>query len=397
MPLKNAHIPYGAYWTTPFCRWQGSLSGYHAIELAGGVGKAFLDKREIAPDVFDSLFLGITVTQRSAFYGAPWLAGLLGAPKITGPTLSQACATSPRVLADAAKEIELGERDCILTVCCDRTSNGPHVYFPDPGGPGGTGQKEDVVLDSFGKDPWAGSSMLQTAENVAKKHGIGRKEQDELTLLRNEQYLESLANDRAFQQRYFFPVELRRGRKVTGLLEKDEGIFSTTAEGLAGLRPMLPDGTVTFGSQTHPADANAGMVVCGAERAKELSTDPSVTVRLLAFGDARAEKAMMPEAVAPAAHQALSRAGITIGDCAAVKLHNPFAVGDLLFCRQLELEPAKVNRFGSSLIYGHPQAPMGMRMILELIEELVEQGGGYGLFAGCAGGDTAMAVVLQVS
>ncbi len=74
MPLQNAHIPYGAYWSTPFCRWQGSLSGYHAIELAGQVGHSFLDKRGIATDTFDSLFLGVTVPQRSAFYGAPRLA-----------------------------------------------------------------------------------------------------------------------------------------------------------------------------------------------------------------------------------------------------------------------------------------------------------------------------------
>lgn len=396
MPLQNANIPYGAYWSTPFCRWQGSLSGYHAIQLAGQVGHSFLDQRGIAADAFDSLFLGITVPQRSAFYGAPWLAGLIGAPTITGPTISQACATSARVLADASKEIEFGDHECILTVCADRTSNGPHVYFPDPGGPGGTGQKEDVVLDSFGKDPWAGGSMIQTAENVAKKHGITREEQDELTLLRNAQYADSLANNRQFQKRYLFPVELRRGKKVTGILEEDEGVFPTNAEGLAKLRPVVPDGTVTFGSQTHPADGNAGIVVCGAEKAKELSADKSITIQLLSFGDARAEKAMMPEAVAPAARQALTRAGIRAADCKAVKLHNPFAAGDLLFCRELELAPDTVNRFGSSLVYGHPQAPMGMRMILELIEDLVDQGGGYGLFAGCAGGDTAMAVVLQV-
>ena len=396
MALKNAYVPYGAYWSTPFCRWQGSLAGYHALELAGQVGERFLADKGIAPDSFDALFLGMTVAQKSSFYGAPWLAALLGAPGITGPTFSQACATSARTLAGAALEVETGQRKCILNVTCDRTSNGPHIYYPNPDGPGGTGITEDAVLDNFNLDPWTGGAMIQTAEAVAKAHGIGRGEQDELTLVRHAQYEDALADDRAFQRRYMVAVELRRGRKVLGTVDADEGIFPTTAEGLANLRPVLPDGTVTFGSQTHPADANAGMVVCDEEHARRLSGQSSVTVRLLSFGDARVATGMMPTAPVPAARDALARAGMTFADMDAVKTHNPFAVADVYFCRETGLAPERVNRYGSPLIYGHPQGPMGMRVIIELIEELVERGGGRGLFTGCAGGDTAMAVVLEV-
>ena len=397
MSLRNAYVPHGAYWTTPFSRWQGSLSGYHSIELAAQVGRSFLERRKVAPDTFDSVHLGITVTQKSAFYGAPWLAAMLGAPQVTGPTISQACATSARMLLGAAMEIETAQRECILTVACDRTSNGPHIYYPDPDGPGGGGMTENAVLDAFNRDPYAGLAMVQTAENIAAKHGIGKEEQDALALIRHAQYEDALADDRSFQRRYMFPVELRRGRKVIGLLDADEGVFPTTAEGLAKLRPMVEGGTVTFGSQTHPADANAGFVVCDRDRAKQLSADENVTIRLLSFGDARAEKGMMPEAVVPAARRALSNAGITLDDCTAIKTHNPFAVADVYFCREMGLEQEQVNRHGSPLIYGHPQAPMGLRVIIELIEDLVERGGGLGLFSGCAGGDTAMAVVVQVS
>ncbi len=193
------------------------------------------------------------------------------------------------------------------------------------------------------------------------------------------------------------PVELLRGRKVIGLLEADEGVHPTTAEGLAGLRPVVEGGTVTFGTSTHPADANAGMVVCGRERARGLSRDPNVTVRVLAFGDARVEKGMMPKATVPAAREALARAELSAQDCAAVQTHNPFAVADVYFCREMGFDHEHVNRFGSPLVYGHPQAPMGLRGIIELIETLVSIGGGRGLFSGCAGGDTAMAVILEVS
>ncbi|MAG63232.1 MAG: thiolase family protein [Planctomycetota bacterium] len=396
MPLAQAHIPYGAYWSSPFCRWQGSFAREHSIELAGRVGAKFLTDRGYASELFDGVALGTTVYQRQNFYGAPWAAGLMGLETLTGPTYSQACATSARMLVGSALEVEAGQRRSILNLACDRVSNGPHVYFPDPDGPGGTGTSEDPVMGNFNKDPWAGGAMIGTAEAVAAESGIGREEQEEVALLRYQQYAESLADDRAFQRRYMVDVERKRGRKTIGLVEGDEGVHPMTAEGLTGLRPMLPDGTITFGTQTHPADGNAGMVVCDAERAKELSTNPSVSIRILGYGEARVEKGLMPKATVPAAHAALAHAGVAASDCDAVKTHNPFAVADLWFCREMGFAPENVNRFGSPLIWGHPQGPMGLRVVAELIEELVERGGGLGLFSGCAGGDSAMALCLRV-
>lgn len=101
-------------------------------------------------------------------------------------------------------------------------------------------------------------------------------------------------------------------------------------------------------------------------------------------------------AVVPAARRALEQGGVKIRNVTAIKAHNPFAVNDLYFSKELNVPVEKLNRFGSPLIYGHPQGPTGTRVIIELIEELVSQGGGYGLFSGCAGGDTAIAVVLKV-
>ena len=98
-----------------------------------------------------------------------------------------------------------------------------------------------------------------------------------------------------------------------------------------------------------------------------------------------------------ATRRALAAAGIGIGDLTAIKSHNPFAVNDLLFARETGAKLEQMNNFGCSLIWGHPQAPTGLRAIIELIEELVLKGGGWGLFHGCAAGDTAMAVVLKVS
>ena len=396
MALERAFIPHGAWWSTPFCRWQGSFAGLHSMKLAAQSTQRFLADRKIAPETFDALVLGITVIQHRSFYGAPWLAGMIGASGVTGPTVNQACATSVRALGVAALDVEARQRECVLTVACDRTSNGPHVYYPDPQGAGGTGEAENVVWDNFNLDPHAGGAMIQTAENVAKAAGITREEQDAATALRYEQYQDALANDRSFQRRFMIPVEIPKGKKQVQVVDADEGVFPTTREGLAGLKPVLEAGTVTFGSQTHPADGNAGLVVTTEERARSLALDPAVTVQVLGFGEARVGKGLMPMAVVPAARQALTKAGIRLEDVTAFKSHDPFAVNDVFFCREMGVAPEKLNRYGSSLVWGHPQAPTGLRSVIEMLEELTIAGGGIGLFTGCAAGDSAMAVVLRV-
>lgn len=395
-----AEIPYGAYWSTPFARWQGSFAALHSIEFAAHVARRELARRGIDPaQAFDHGVLGFSVPQKHSFYGLPWLAGLIGAPRLGGPTLMQACATGVRTLLAAAQELQCGMASAALVVTCDRTSNGPHLYYPNPRGPGGTGAAEDWVLDNFGCDPLGPHAMLATAENVAARHGIGTAEQHDLVLRREAQYADALADGSAFLRRFMtlpFEVPAPGYRKTAATLEGDEGVSRSTPEGLAALKPVQPGGTVTYGAQTHPADGSAAIVVATRERARELATDPKVAVRLLGFGQARAELAHMPEATVPAAQRALAQAGIGIAQVDVVKTHNPFAVNDLYFARATGVDWRAMNPYGCSLVWGHPQAPMGTRAVIELIEALALRGGGRGLFTGCAAGDTAMAVVLEV-
>lgn len=395
----KAEIPYGAYWSTPFARWQGSFANLHSVEFAAHVARRELERRRIDPQAIDYTVLGFSVPQKQSFYGAPWLAGLIGAHRAGGPTLMQACATGVRTLLAAAQEIEVGLAGTTLVVNCDRTSNGPHLYYPNPRGPGGTGAAEDWVMDNFGCDPLGGHSMLKTAENVAAKHRITTAEQHEIVLRREQQYRDALADGSAFLRRFMtlpFEVPAPGFKKIGGTLDGDEGVSQSTPEGLAKLKPVMEGGSVTFGGQTHPADGNAAIVVTTRERARELSADPKIAVRLHGFGLARAALAHMPEATVPAAQAALAQAGRSVDQMAAIKTHNPFAVNDVFFARQTGVDPMAMNNFGCSLVWGHPQAPMGTRAIIELIEELALRGGGWGLFTGCAAGDTAMAVVLEV-
>ena len=399
MLYNKAYIPYDAYWSTPFCRWQGNFAHLHSLKFAAEICKGAFSARRISPDIFDSLVLGMTVPQKNCFYGAPWIAGMIGAAGITGPTISQACATSARCVNAASEQVELNESETVLVITCDRSSNGPHLYYPNPMGVGGTGDKEDWVWDNFGYDPYAKNAMIETAENVAKEAGITKEEQDEVALLRYSQYQDALKENSSFLHRYLaVPIDVKdaSGRKVIATVTGDEGVFPTSADALARLRPTLGVGTVTFGTQTYPADGNASIVITTQERARELSRDPTVEIQILSYAEGRAKRGFMAMAVVPVARRALSLAGIGIKDVKAVKTHNPFAVNDIYFCREMGFKPEDMNNYGCSLIWGHPQGPTGTRLIIELIEELVIKGGGYGLFDGCAAGDTAAAVVVKV-
>lgn len=395
------YIPYGAYWSTPFARWQGSFAHLHAIEFAAHVAKAALAERRIDLGAFDFAAYGMTVPQYRSFYGTPWFTGLLGAEHLAGPTVNQACATGPRLVATACGEFATGASRVALLVSGDRTSNGPHAYYPAPDNPGGTGVSEEIVMDSFNRDPFAKCAMVDTADNVARKFGITTEEQHEVAACRSAQYQAALENDRAFQKRYMaaeFEVPDSRFRKTIKTLKGDEGVYPSSPEKMATLKPVREGGSVTFAGQTHPADGNAGLVMTADEgRARELSpVRDGPTVSVLAAAQARGEKAHMPAAPIAATRRALDIAGVEIGSLDAIKSHNPFAVNDIAFARAFDIDWRQMNKFGSSLVWGHPQGPTGLRGIIELIEELEMKGGGLGLFQGCAAGDSAMAVVIKV-
>jgi len=394
--LTKVYIPYRGYFSSPFARWQGSMANENSIVLAAETAKRWLAEKNWDPKIFDYLFLGITVHQPHGFYGGPWAAAMVGAAGVPGLLVSQACSTSTIAVYQASVGVETGLYNTPICLMTDRCSNGPHAIWPNPHGPGGQVISEDWLMDNFGRDPWAGEAMIKTAENVSAEAGITREQCDAVTLRRYEQYQDALADDRAFQKRYMYPVMLKVSKKKTIMLEADEGIMETTAEGLSNLKPVLPDGVHTFGAQTHPADGNCAITITTREKARELSADPDVEIQVISYGYARAKPAFMAAAVYPAAQMALDNAGIKAGDVKAVKTHNPFAANDIYLADKLGIDVNSMNNYGCSLIFGHPQGPTAGRLIIEGIEEVVMGGGGYMLFAGCAAGDTAAALVVKV-
>lgn len=391
MKLSNVAIPLNLAWTSPFCRWQGALAAMSSVDLAVDVTNRALATRGFDVTEVSHVAFGTTVPQPTSFYGVTAITPRLGLNAVTGPTIAQACATSAAVVQAAAVQVELGAHRTVLALTTDRTSNGPLLVWSSQHRPGAAPETEHWVLDPMGHDPNTGGSMLDTAENVAADEGYTRAEIDEVTLLRHEQYRTARSGRRDYLVEVHLPS--RHGEIVVA---DDAGVHDTTAEGLAKLSPVRPGGVVTYGSQTHPADGTAGAVLSTVERARELSGGSGVG-RVLAVAFARVGRARMPQAPVPAARAALAAAGLRITGLDVVTTHNPFTVNDIYFSRQTGFRLDRMNPYGSSLVYGHPQGPTGLRAVVELMAALRARGGGRGLFTGCAAGDTAGAVVVEVT
>ena len=189
--LSKAFIPFKGYYSSPFCRWQGSLANENAIVLGATTANRWFKKRKIDPTVIDYLYFGITIAQHRMFYSHTWAAAMLvdGAKDIPGLMINQACTTSTTGIYLAAQNIELGAYQTGYALMSDRCSNGPHTVWPNPMGPGGELESENWMMDNFNRDPAAGFKMIQTAENVAKKIGTTKEECDAVTLRRYRQVL----------------------------------------------------------------------------------------------------------------------------------------------------------------------------------------------------------------
>jgi acetyl-CoA acetyltransferase family protein len=396
--LTKAFIPYNGYYSSPFSRWQGTMANENAISLGAKTARNWFLSRDLDPTVIDYMYYGITIAQLHMFYSHTWAAAMLVDNQKNLPALmvNQACTTSTTCIHLCAVNVEAGTYETGYALMSDRCSNGPHTIWPNPMGPGAEVISENWMMDNFNADPNAGLKMVQTAENVARDIGVTKEECDAATLRRYEQYQDAIADDRAFQKRYMFPVEVRLSKKKTAMIEADEGITPTTAEGLARLKPVEPGGVISFGAQTHPADGNCGFIVTTQDKAKALSKDPNIEIQIIAYGFSRVKPGYMAAAPVPATQMALEDAGLKITDMKAIKTHNPFIVNDINFAQKFDIDVMNMNNYGSSLVYGHPQAPTAGRLIAELLEEVVILGGGYGLWTGCAAGDTAAALIFKV-
>ncbi|MHC4431205.1 MAG: thiolase family protein [Planctomycetota bacterium] len=390
--FPKARIPYGTWGSSFFPAWQTSaLAEVNIGQFAGEAMNRILGIRRIPKSELEYLIIGSTVPWHWKFWNAPLVASCLG-HRVPGFHIEQACATGLQAVLLAAAEVQSGANDVVGVLTFDRTSDSPVGVFPERRAYQRTMALSDV-WDNFGFDPATGLAMVTAAGKAARKHGLDRREVEDLAFCRYQQYFQ--AKESGFLDRILVPLEVLNVQgRFLGKIDDDVGVRKLTLDSLRQMREL--DSCVTTGTQTHASDGMATLLVTNPEKARELSPRPEIVIEFVAKAEMRTHPALMPEAPTYAVQKLLDKTGFALADMAVIKSHNPFAVNDAIFAKVLNHDWTKVNNTGCSLVWGHPQGPTLTRLLIEGLEEAVDLGGGLVLLLGCAAGDMAIAALLRV-
>jgi acetyl-CoA C-acetyltransferase len=391
--FPKARIPYGTWGTSYFPAWQTSpFAEVNIGQFAGESMARIMSLRKTPVKEIDYLVTGSTVPWHYKFWNSTTVASCMG-KRVPGYHVEQACATGLQAIILAGAQIQTGASKVAGVLTFDRTSDSPASVFPERRAYRRTEVISDV-WDNFGFDPATGSAMMTSAGNVARKYNIDRKEVDELSAHRYNQYFK--AKESGFIKRYAVPLEvLNMQGKSMGVVDEDLGVKKISLAAMQSMREL--DTCVTGGSQTHAADGMATLLITNEAKAKEISRKPEIDIQFIAKTEVRVGASHMPEAPAVAVQKILEMTGLTMDDIAVVKDHNPFAVNDAVFAKVLNYDWRKMNNTGSPLVWGHPQGPTLTRVTIEALEEAVDLGGGYVLVFGCAAGDVGIASIFKVN
>lgn len=298
-------------------------------------------------------------------------------------TLNRLCGSGVQAIVSAAQMIELGECNVAVAGGAESMSRVPHIVSGTRFGVKiGDIKMVDAMLEAL-QDPFGAGHMGKTAENVAGRHQISRREQDELAVESHRRAARAIAEGRFDGQ--IVPVEVRT-RKGTTTFDTDEHVRGdTTIEDLGKLRPAFrKDGTVTAGNASGINDGAAAVVLASGRAAEERGLRPMA--RILSWGHAGVDPEVMGIGPVKAVPLALERAGLGLGDMEVIESNEAFAAQAIAVSRELRYNSDKVNPNGSGISLGHPVGATGAIITVKALYELQRTGGRYGLVTMCIGG-----------
>jgi acetyl-CoA C-acetyltransferase len=372
----------------------GMYKDIPANELAITPVKAAIEQAGIDPGQLDDVIFGNCFMRTDEPNVARVTALKAGIPfHVPGVTIQRQCSSSMQAAVFGAQQIMVGEADMVLVGGVESMSTAPYILKDARWGKRLThGQMTDSVWEGL-TCPNTGLIMGLTAENLAKKYGISREEQDEVAM--RSHHAAAAANDSGRFADEIVPVERtdRKGR-VT-VYDRDEHFRADISmAALAKLRPTFkPDGTVTAGNSSGLNDGACAAILASEEKVKELGLKP--IARLVANAVAGVEPELMGYGPVPATKKALKRAGMTLDQVDLIECNEAFAAQYLACEKLLEMNRDITNVNGSGIGLGHPVGATGLRLLVSLSREMKRRGNKYGLATLCVGGGMGKAVILE--
>jgi len=369
---------------------KGTLAQTRPDELAGQVVAALMARNPgVKASEVEELILGCAMPEGEQGLNVARTVGLLGGLPVdsSAQTINRFCSSGLQAIALAAGAISTGNYDVVVAGGVESMTMVPM-----------TGNKLSASPEAMRRVASVYTPMGITAENVAKKFGITRKEQDEFSV-KSQQKAAAAVKAGVFEQE-IVPVKATRyvdGKHVDVEFKRDELVRGdTTLEGLGALKPSFSkDGSVTPGNASPLSDGAAAALVMSKYKADSLGVKPLGFFR--AFTTTGVDPALMGIGPISAVQKLLKKTGLTLRDIDIIELNEAFASQAVYVQRTLEIDPAKLNIHGGAIALGHPLGCTGAKLTATALHELRRRGGRYAIVTMCIGGGMGAAGLLEAA
>jgi acetyl-CoA C-acetyltransferase len=372
----------------------GALAGTPPTALGAHVAKEAMKRAGVEPGQIGHVAYGHVInTEPRDMYLSRVAAIEAGIPVETPcMNVNRLCGSGAQAIASAAQHIMLGDSEFALAGGAESMSRGPHIMQSARFGQKmGDTSIIDMMIGAL-HDPFGTGHMGVTAENVAAEHQIGRDEQDAFAL--ESQRRAAAAIDEGRFKSQIVPIEVRVKRDMVAFDTDEHPKRTTTAEGLAGLRPAFrKDGSVTAGNASGINDGAAAIVLADAEAAERQGL--KARARLLGYAHAGVRPEVMGIGPVPAVQRLLEKTGLSVEDFDVIESNEAFAAQACAVNKGLGLDVSEVNPNGGAIALGHPVGATGAIITVKCLYELERIGGRYGLITMCIGGGQGIALAVE--
>ena len=393
MSTEKKNIVITSASRTAIGTFRGSLKNMQAHELGSFVAKDVLKKSNLQSDDIDELIMGQVLTGGAGQNPARQAAINIGLPvEKTAYVINQVCGSGLRSVAAGYQAIMSNDSNIVIAGGQESMTNAPHaVNFR-----GGQKLKESNLVDTMIKDglwdAFNGYHMGVTAENVAAKWQITRKDQDEFALS-SQNKAEKAQKEGKFKTE-IVPVILKSKKKINKFEIDEHPRAGMTMERLTKLKPTFKNnGTVTAGNASGINDGAAAVVLMSEKEANRRNL--KVLAKIVSWATCGVDPSLMGSGPIPASKKALEKAGWKISDIDLIESNEAFAAQSLAVIKDLGIPKEKVNVNGGAIALGHPIGASGTRVLVTLLHEMNKRNSKKGLATLCIGGGMGIAMCVE--
>jgi acetyl-CoA C-acetyltransferase len=375
-------------------KFGGSLAKIAASDLGAHVIKGLLAKTGLKPEQISEVIMGQVLTAGVGQNPARQAVIRAGLPDmVPGMTINMVCGSGLKATHLAAQAIKSGDAEIVIAGGQENMSASPHVLNGSRDGfrMGDAKLVDTMIVDGLW-DVYNQYHMGVTAENVAKKYGVSREEQDAFATA-SQNKAEAAQKAGKFKDE-ILPLEIT-SKKGSVVFDTDEFIKpGVTQEALAALRPAFAkDGTVTAGNASGINDGAAAVILMSAKKADELGLKP--LARIKAYASAGIDPSIMGMGPVPATQLCLKKAGWTHQDVDLMEINEAFAAQAIGVNKEMGWDTSKINVNGGAIAIGHPIGASGCRILVTLLHEMIRRDAKRGLAALCIGGGMGVALAVE--